>query len=161
MTLTTYQGSCHCGSVKYEADIDLARGTGKCNCTFCLKARAWKAFVKPTEFRLQKSDGLTSYHAHPQAPLKHHCEKCGVRTHETGDTDYMGGPFVGVFVNTWTTCRPRCWPARRCATPTDCTTIGRTRQPRRAISRETQRAQPRTIASSSIMRVQPPLVRSA
>jgi hypothetical protein len=100
MTLTTYQGSCHCGNVKYEADIDLARGTGKCNCTFCLKARAWKAFVKPTEFRLLKSDGLTSYHAHPQAPLKHHCAKCGVRTHESGDADYMGGSFVGVFVNT-------------------------------------------------------------
>jgi len=100
MTLTTYKGSCHCGNIKYEVDLDLSRGTSKCNCTFCLKARAWSAFVKPAEFRLKKSEGLASYHAHPQAPLKHHCAKCGVRTHSTGDADYMGGPFVAVSVNT-------------------------------------------------------------
>ncbi len=97
----TYRGSCHCGAISYEADIDLSKGTGKCNCTFCLKSRAWKAFVPTSAFRLLSgADSAVGYHKHAQAPLKYFCKTCGVRTHELGDADYMGGPFVGVFVAT-------------------------------------------------------------
>ena len=107
MTTRTYKGSCHCGRIAYEADIDLAQGTGKCNCTFCTKARAWKAFVKPSAFRLSSgSDGAVGYRKHPQAPLKFFCARCGVRTHELGSADYMGGDFVGVFVATLDNAQP-------------------------------------------------------
>ena len=48
----TYQGSCHCGDVRFEADVDLAEGTFRCNCTLCFKSRAWMAAVPALSFRL-------------------------------------------------------------------------------------------------------------
>ncbi len=99
MATQTFRGSCHCGTVSYEADLDLAQQTGKCNCSFCAKTRAWKTFVQPSSFRLLSGgDHATGYHKHPQAPSKFFCSRCGVYTHETGHADYMGGDFVGVFL---------------------------------------------------------------
>jgi hypothetical protein len=101
MATKTYRGSCHCGEVRFEADIDLAKGTGKCNCTFCMKSRAWAAHIKPEAFRLLAgNDALAGYHRHEQAPLKLSCKNCHIMTHATGNAEWMGGPYVSVFVNT-------------------------------------------------------------
>ena len=117
IVLKTYHGSCHCGAVRFEADIDLNLGTSRCNCSFCVKARAWKAFVKPAAFRVVAGEERAiPYHRGKQAPLKFHCATCGVHTHERGDADYMGGPFVGVFVAALDDATPEELSAARCDT---------------------------------------------
>jgi hypothetical protein len=106
MTLKHYQGSCHCGAVRYEVDLDLAQGTNRCNCSLCTKARAWFTFVKADQFRLIAGDAaLTEYRWTPPGRPEpflhfHFCKTCGIRTHAWGDAEFMGGKFYALVVAT-------------------------------------------------------------
>jgi hypothetical protein len=97
----TYHGSCHCKAVTFEADIDLDRGTNKCNCTLCWKQRMWSAGVAPSDFRLLSGeDRLGDRSKAAEWGEVHHrfCRDCGIHTHGHGDIAAFGGPYVAVRV---------------------------------------------------------------
>jgi hypothetical protein len=103
----THFGSCHCGAVRFEADLDLTEGTTRCNCSSCAKGRAWFVFAKGAEsFRLKSGkEALTDYQWTP--PGKPHggltfafCKVCGVRAYARGDLQALGGTFHAVPVAT-------------------------------------------------------------
>ncbi len=104
MATRTYHGSCHCKAVTYEADLDLAEGTGKCNCTICWKKRMWSIGTKPEHFRLLTgADRLGDYgHGGDWGEVHHRfCQTCGIHTHGDGRIDAMGGePYVSVMLAT-------------------------------------------------------------
>lgn len=50
--LKTYKGSCHCGAVRFEADLDLTQTSFRCNCSICRRSRFWPAVAKEDGFRL-------------------------------------------------------------------------------------------------------------
>ena len=100
----TYHGSCHCKTVTFEVDIDLEKGTGKCNCTLCWKQRMWNAGqLAKEDFRLiAGEESLSDYGKSGDWGEGHHrfCSRCGVANHSHGRIDAMGGDFVSVHLAT-------------------------------------------------------------
>jgi hypothetical protein len=95
--MKTYRGSCHCGDVRFEADIDLGAGTVKCNCSICTKMRWWAALVSPQAFRLSTSSDPGEYRFLTRRDGHYFCRQCGIHTHTTGESP-RSGPFVAVAV---------------------------------------------------------------
>lgn len=97
----TCHGSCHCGAVRYEADIDLSQGTGKCNCSICRKTRAWNLTVRPDAFLLLAgADQLSDYQLNTSSVHPPFCKRCGVRTIGRGYVEEIGGEFMSISVAT-------------------------------------------------------------
>ena len=97
MTEKTYHGSCVCGTVAYEARIDLAAGTNRCNCTACRKRRNWAATVARDCFRFTRGETAVYRKAVVDS---HFCPVCGTTLVGFADIPEMGGELAVVQLGT-------------------------------------------------------------
>ena len=91
--LRTYQGSCHCGAIRFEADLDLSTGTTRCNCTICSKTGWWGYLARPATFRLLMGRDNLVLQGKAQR-----CKDCGLQPFGHGDIPELGGEFYAVNI---------------------------------------------------------------
>jgi hypothetical protein len=96
--LKTYHGSCHCGAVTFEADLDLEQPTYRCNCSICRRTRFWPAVARENGFRLLTGEQeLTQYLFNSKKNQHYFCKHCGVRPFGIG-TETPIGKMYGINI---------------------------------------------------------------
>ncbi len=76
--MPSYEGSCHCGRVRFRVEADLDRVT-ECNCSICTKKGFLHLIVPPERFALiAGADALTTYQFNTGTAKHSFCHVCGM-----------------------------------------------------------------------------------
>lgn len=98
--LRTHRGSCHCGAVRFEAELDLDAGATTCNCTSCIRVNARSVIMKPSAFRLTGGqEAVTHYQREGSSNGRSFCKHCGSQVFAKGHVPEIGGDYVSVNLN--------------------------------------------------------------
>lgn len=75
----SFQGSCHCGAVKFSVDADLPKQAMSCNCSICRRKGMLMAFFPVAKFKLDQGEGaLESYKFNKHRIAHQFCKTCGI-----------------------------------------------------------------------------------
>jgi hypothetical protein len=103
--MQTYRGSCHCGRVRFEVDLELDH-VRVCDCSICRKRGALIHRVPEERVRLfTPMEELTLYQWHTRTAEDYFCPTCGILPfrrprNRTPDEKAEGAlPFSGWSVN--------------------------------------------------------------
>ena len=93
--METYKGGCHCGKIRYEVKLDLARPVISCNCSMCGRSGTLLTFVPADQFVLTSGDdALTDYQFNKHVIHHLFCRVCGIKSFARGAG--KDGPTVAI-----------------------------------------------------------------
>ena len=91
----TYLGGCHCGKVRYRAELDLGKPVISCNCSMCGRSGTLLTFIPAGKFELLSGeDALTDYQFNKHVIHHLFCKVCGIKSFARGAG--KDGPTVAV-----------------------------------------------------------------
>jgi hypothetical protein len=73
-----FQGSCHCGAVKFSVDADLPKQAMSCNCSICRRKGALMAFFPVNKVKVEGADALKGYQFNKHRLTHWFCTTCGI-----------------------------------------------------------------------------------
>ncbi len=74
-----YQGSCHCGAVRFTADLDLSAPVTACNCSICSRAGWLLAFTAASAVEVTAGREQLADYQFGKKTLHHEfCRVCGI-----------------------------------------------------------------------------------
>ncbi|MCA3569011.1 GFA family protein, partial [Bradyrhizobium sp.] len=77
----TLSGGCHCGAVRFEADVGPQVTLLDCNCSMCARSGYLHLIVGGADFRLVAGgDALTEYRFGTGAARHLFCKVCGIKS---------------------------------------------------------------------------------
>lgn len=82
MDLTTHEGGCHCGGVRFEVELPGRVEVEDCNCSICVMSGNDHIIVPASRFRLTRGGHLlTEYRFNTGAARHLFCSVCGIKSY--------------------------------------------------------------------------------
>ena len=93
-------GGCHCGKVRYEAEIDLTKPVIECNCSICAGKGMLLSFIPENNMKITSGeDMLTEYRFNTEKIAHLFCKVCGTQAFAKA-TDKEGNQAYAINVRT-------------------------------------------------------------
>jgi hypothetical protein len=93
-----YKGSCHCGKVAYEVEMDELKGVMECNCSICSRKGAKMAFAPRAKLTLTTPESNAKSYVFNKHVIQHRfCPECGIHAYGVGK-DRQGNEMAMINV---------------------------------------------------------------
>ena len=97
MTTRTHKGSCHCGRVAFEVEVDVSSALA-CNCSICRRKGSLLAFVPRERLKLATPEEAARTYTFNQHVIEHRfCPVCGIHPYGLG-VDREGNAMAAINV---------------------------------------------------------------
>ena len=79
--MTTHEGGCHCGRIRFEVDVPADIEAAECNCSICRMSGYLHLIVRREDFRLLRGQqDIETYTFNTGVAQHYFCRQCGIKS---------------------------------------------------------------------------------